>query len=69
MRLISQLIGGISRVLQKLPKYFNGSSISKSWWHARAIMEDYAKECTENKVCKLFALTEGIATQDMSAML
>ena len=28
MRLISQLIYGISRVLQKLLKYFNGSIIS-----------------------------------------
>ena len=28
MRLISQLISGISRVLQKLVKYFNGTAIS-----------------------------------------
>ena len=28
MRLISQLIRGISRVLQKLLKYFNGTAIS-----------------------------------------
>ena len=31
MRLISQLINGISRVLQKLNKYFNGTSISTSF--------------------------------------
>ena len=30
MRLISQLIKGISRVLQKLLKYFNGTDISTS---------------------------------------
>ena len=29
MRLTSQLINGISRVLQKLPKYFNGTFISR----------------------------------------
>ena len=28
-KLISQLISGISRVLEKLPKYFNGGAISK----------------------------------------
>ena len=28
MRLISKLIKGISRILQKLPKYFNGTAIS-----------------------------------------
>ena len=31
MRLISQLINGISRVLQKLLKYFNGTIISTSF--------------------------------------
>ena len=31
MRLISQLIKGISRVLQKLLKYFNGTIISTSF--------------------------------------
>ena len=31
MRLISQLIKGISRVLQKLLKYFNGIAISTSF--------------------------------------
>ena len=31
MRLISQLINVISRVLQKLFKYFNGTTISKSF--------------------------------------
>ena len=31
MRLISQLINGISRVLQKLLKYFNGTAISTSF--------------------------------------
>ena len=31
IRLISQFINGISRVLQKLLKYFNGSVISKSF--------------------------------------
>ena len=31
MRLISQLINGISKVLQKLPKYFNGTTISTSF--------------------------------------
>ena len=30
-RLISQLINGISRVLQKLLKYFNGTAISTSF--------------------------------------
>ena len=29
MRLILQLINGISRVLQKFVKYFNGTDISK----------------------------------------
>ena len=31
IRLTSQLINGISRVLQKLPKYFNGTIISTSF--------------------------------------
>ena len=31
MRVISQLIGGISRFLQNLPKYFNGTAISTSF--------------------------------------
>ena len=31
MRLISQLINDISRVFQKLPKYFNGTDISTSF--------------------------------------
>ena len=31
MRLISQLVNGISRVLQKLNKYFNGAAISTSF--------------------------------------
>ena len=31
MRLISQLFNVISRVLQKLPKYFNGTAISTSF--------------------------------------
>ena len=31
MRLISQLINGISRVFQTLPKYFNGTFISTSF--------------------------------------
>ena len=31
MRLISQLINGISRVSQKLLKYFNGTAISTSF--------------------------------------
>ena len=31
IRLISQLVKGISRVLQKLPKYFNGTIISTSF--------------------------------------
>ena len=31
MRLISQLINGISRVLQKLLRYFNGTPISASF--------------------------------------
>ena len=31
MRLTSQLIKGISRVLQKLPKYFTGTIISTSF--------------------------------------
>ena len=31
MRLISQLINDNSRVLQKLPKYFNGTGISTSF--------------------------------------
>ena len=31
MRLISQLINDISRVLQKLLKYFNGTAISTSF--------------------------------------
>ena len=31
MRLISQLINSISRVLQKLLKYFNGTAISTSF--------------------------------------
>ena len=31
MRLISQLIKGISRVLQKLLKYFNGTTILTSF--------------------------------------
>ena len=29
MRLISRLLGGISRILQKFLKYFNGTTISK----------------------------------------
>ena len=33
-----------------------------------AIMEVYAKECTKNQVCKLFALTDGVVTWDMSVM-
>ena len=31
MRLISQLINSILRVLQKLPKFFNGTAISTSF--------------------------------------
>ena len=31
MRLISQLINGISRVLQKLLKYFNGTAVLTSF--------------------------------------
>ena len=31
MRLISQLINGISRILQKLLQYFNGTAISTSF--------------------------------------
>ena len=31
MRLISQLINGISKILQKLLKYFNGAAISTSF--------------------------------------
>ena len=31
MRLISQLINGVSRVLQKLLKYFNGTAILTSF--------------------------------------
>ena len=31
IRLISQLIKGISRVLQKLLKYFNGTAVLKSF--------------------------------------
>ena len=32
IRLISQLIGGISRVLQKLLRYFDGTIISTSFY-------------------------------------
>ena len=32
MRLISQFISGISRVLQKLLKYFNGTAISAAFF-------------------------------------
>ena len=31
-------------------------------------MEVYTSECTKNHVCKLFALTDGAVTRDMSAM-
>ena len=36
MKVISQLINGISKLLQKLPKYFNGIAISTSFSNSPA---------------------------------
>ena len=36
MKVISQLINGISKLLQKLPKYFNGIVISTSFSNSPA---------------------------------
>ena len=48
MRLISQLIKGISRVLQKLLKYFNGTAILTSFVFpaAEVLLQSYIKVIT-----------------------
>ena len=37
-------------------------------WSYTGLTEVYVNEYTKNQVCKLFALTDGAVTQDMSAM-